>query len=307
MKIHIPPIQRMDLSGSLKIILDGIDGHPDLESCENEHDSDFIFLDFRHEGKYEINYPNKTIMIDYRDHHGALNVSQDILLYFKRSVVDKFPSLKRFHDYGARRVIPISYIVKGEAMNWDILPLADRGIDISMFFNPLAPLRGKDESRNRIARLLQARLSKNCGCPHPTVNLSAQYETFISKEGKSAHEGRNSIQKKYYNKMLNSRIVITCNPQRWEGDWRLFEAFSCSPLVMVDRMLTPVENSFVDGKHLIYYDLEKLDDLFNKIRYYIDHLDEAQTIATAGYNHALQYHTAKARMDEILKKINEDT
>ena len=104
--------------------------------------------------------------------------------------------------------------------------------------------------------------------------------------------------------MLNSKIVVTCNPTHWEGDWRLFEALSCSPLVMVDEMTTPVKNGFIDGEHLIYFSINKLDDLFAKIVYHLENLDNSQTIATSGYRHALKYHTAKNRMDEILEEIN---
>ena len=225
-------------------------------------------------------------MIDYSDSQKLLkDVYDKVFMYFKRSVCDKFPS--RYHDYGDKNVIPISYVVKNEATKWNIKPLNKRKTDISVFF----PLAGSDY-RNRVANAIEK-------------NFSKKYKVHAGLLGKRGHAGRATIQKDYYNAMLNSKIVVTCNPQLWEGDWRLFEALSCSSLVMVDRMITPVKNKFVDGEHLLYYDVDKLDNLLGKIDYYMGHLNKAQLIATNGYNHTLQHHTAKARMNEVLEKIKD--
>mgnify|MGYP001288080589 CR=1 FL=1 len=45
--------------------------------------------------------------------------------------------------------------------------------------------------------------------------------------------GRNSIQMDYYEKMFHSKIVVTCNPDNWEGDYRTWEALSTGSLVFV--------------------------------------------------------------------------
>jgi len=36
--------------------------------------------------------------------------------------------------------------------------------------------------------------------------------------------------------MREARIVVTCNPSHWEGDFRLFEAMLSGALVFVDEM-----------------------------------------------------------------------
>ena len=289
-KIHIPKLNADKdefIGGSLKILLDGINAHEELELTDSESDCDFIFLDFRHENKYDVKFPHKTIMIDYTDSQKLLkNIPKNILLYFKRSVVDKFSG--GFRDYGDRQIIPISYCVKDEAMNWGISPLVNRSTDVSILFPP----RTGDcyVNRGKVAKLIQQKMSK-------------KYKVHIGLVGEAGKIGRNSIQTDYYEKILDSKIIVTVNPDGWEGDWRLFEALSCSPLVMVDRMITPVKNNFVDGEHLIYYDVDKLDDLLGKIDYYMENLDKSQTIATSGYNHTLQYHSAKDRIDEVLGEI----
>lgn len=277
-------IQNELSEGSVKILKSGVNSHDELELASCEDDADYIFLDFR-DANTEIKFPQKTIMIDYSDSQNLLKgIYNNVLKYFKRSVCDKFPS--RLHDYGDKNIVPISYVVKNEVMNLDISPLVNRQTDISIFF----------PGSNRCVRGKVAKFIEN--------NFSEKYNIHVGFVGKHGAIGRTTIQQTYYNAMLNSKIVVTCNPQPWEGDWRLFEGLSCSPLVMVDRMITPVKNNFVDGEHLIYYDVDKLDDLLGKIDYYMENLDESQSIATSGYNHALKYHTAKNRMDEILEELN---
>lgn len=286
-KIHIPKLnadKEEFIGGSLKILLDGINEHEKLMLTDSESDCDFIFLDFRHQNKYDVKFPHKTIMIDYTDSQKLLkNIPKNILLYFKRSVVDTSPV--SLHDYGDRQIIPISYCVKDEAMEWNVSPLLDRNTDVSILFKPETKT-----CRGRIAGLIQQKLSN-------------KYKVHTGLVGNAGTIGRNTIQMDYYRKILDSKIIVTVNPDNWEGDWRLFEALSCSPLVMVDRMLTPVKNNFVDGKHLVYYDTNKLDVLLEKIDYYMENLDKSQTIATSGYNHTLKYHSAKNRIDEVLVEI----
>lgn len=48
--------------------------------------------------------------------------------------------------------------------------------------------------------------------------------------------------------MKNSKIIVICNPDNWEGDYRLFESLSCKCLVFSDKMITPVINNFIDKK-----------------------------------------------------------
>jgi len=58
-----------------------------------------------------------------------------------------------------------------------------------------------------------------------------------------------------------------------------------------------VHEWFRDGEHLVTY--SDLDDLRQKVRYYLDHPDERQQIAAAGRQHALRHHTYEQRLDAI--------
>ena len=61
-------------------------------------------------------------------------------------------------------------------------------------------------------------------------------------------------------------------------------------------------NAFQPGKEILSY--SGLDDLENKIRYYLDHPDEAEAIRKRGHERAISEHTWEARFDKILRILN---
>ena len=68
--------------------------------------------------------------------------------------------------------------------------------------------------------------------------------------------------------MLPSKIVVTCNPTGWEGDYRTWEALTSGALILVDKMITPIINPLINGKHVVFNDLNNLMELKNKILFY---------------------------------------
>lgn len=109
----------------------------------------------------------------------------------------------------------------------------------------------------------------------------------------------------YFRLLKRSRIVVTCNPSRWEGDHRTWEAFASGALVFVDRMYTPMIHPLVDGEHCIFYDLsdEGLRKLENQIICYLRDINLATEIAQSGHNFTMKYHRTSNRIDEILGVI----
>ncbi|KAH8092321.1 glycosyl transferase [Aureococcus anophagefferens] len=95
--------------------------------------------------------------------------------------------------------------------------------------------------------------------------------------------GRREINDGYFGAMRKSKIVVTCNPSHWEGDFRTFEALASGALIFVDEMYAFAE----------------------KLAYYLARPDEAAKIAAAGLKHALKYHRAVSRMDWVLRSAHE--
>lgn len=81
---------------------------------------------------------------------------------------------------------------------------------------------------------------------------------------------------------------------------RIFEGMACGALVITDHV-PGQEKLFIDKEHYIIYKNQR--ELIKQIDYYLNHLDEAQKIATAGYQHLLARHTYSHRAYEILEII----
>nr|WP_239587976.1 glycosyltransferase [Gracilibacillus alcaliphilus] len=101
----------------------------------------------------------------------------------------------------------------------------------------------------------------------------------------------------------DSKIVLNQTADHIKSlNMRLFEGIGCGSLVLTDYV-PKMEEIFTDGKHLVLF--HDHDDLIEKADYYLNHLEEAQTIASAGYRHALVHHTYENRAQELLNIIDE--
>ena len=111
--------------------------------------------------------------------------------------------------------------------------------------------------------------------------------------------------REYFRLLRRSRIVVTCNPSQWEGDFRTWEAFANGALVFVDKMYAPMAHPLIDGEHCIIYEASDigLQELRAMILYYLKNTKEAEAIAKTGFDFAMKYHRASNRIDEILDVI----
>lgn len=265
------------------ILYNGLVSNNNVVIVEDIDLCDYIFLDFRDITKaqsYRDDHLKKLVIIDYRD--GPNDVFDiQCLKYFKRSVVDKGKmEMIRYN----REIIPITYCLKDEVLRFKNIYKYDRHIDISVFFSPIGECY-----RNKMAKFIK--------------NKFRNYNIFVGLAGMNGKVGRNSIQMDYYEKMFRSKIVVNCNPDNWEGDYRTWEAISTGALVFVDNMLTPVTNPLINEKHIIFYDRNNFSELAEKIMFYLHHPQLATKISQQGNHHALQHHKPSDRIDEILSHL----
>lgn len=266
----------------LFVLKEGIESNSTTELFDDIEKADYVFLDFRDiDSNPKIEYPDKTVIIDFRDYSNKV-YNQDVLAYFKRSVV----SNGAFVNY-SRTIHPISYCIKNACL--DFGNEAERNTDISIFFARPFHSSRIFKSRMRVTDYIK-------------TNFQA-FNIHTGLCGNPGEKGRNYIQQEYYKKMCDSKIVVTCNPEFWEGDYRLFEALSSGALIIVDKMITPVKNPFIDGEHLIYYDRDNLSDLHEKIIYYLEHDDIRKSIARKGYDFVRKYHKSSNKIDEIMEEL----
>jgi hypothetical protein len=78
---------------------------------------------------------------------------------------------------------------------------------------------------------------------------------------------------------------------------RTFEIMSTGSFCLTNWIPT-IEDLFEDGKHLVLY--RSLDEMIDKARYYIDHDEEREKIAQAGYEEVRAKHTILHRVKTML-------
>ena len=83
-------------------------------------------------------------------------------------------------------------------------------------------------------------------------------------------------------------------------NYRTFETLGCKTFLITNE--TPgLRDLFEVDKHLVTY--EKIEDLFEKINYYLNNPSERIKIENQGYEHVLKNHTYKKRMEFFVDEI----
>lgn len=284
------------------LISQGLVNNPRVKIVDTPEESDFIFHFYytrhRDPGEEEIarkfysrKYdPHKTVIIDYHDSPNWYFDMQGYFAYFKRSWTQSV----RKGDYTIRKRIahpsnmyPLTMAIMDEFIIDENLK---RDVELSCTVREKA--RRGHIDRIRVLRLLE--------------RMNIQGNVQIGQLNRGNMLRFNDIDMRDYFRLLKrSKIVVTCNPSKWEGDHRTWEAFANGALVFVDRTLTPLAHPLVDGEHCIFYDLSNkgLEILRERILYYLDRTDKAERIARAGHEFTMKYHRTSNRIDEILEVI----
>lgn len=288
-KIYYVPSRKV--TREYLLIKQGLVNNPRVELVKSVAESDFVFLFYTTLKHYPLHSkvfpPNKTVFIDYHDKHFMI-FDVDCKAYFKRSWVEEVNhgqySTKRARKWPPH-FHPISFAIMDEFIT-DEQP--ERDITLSCTIRPHA----RHVNRPRVLSFI-----KGMKIPGKT-----QIGEFNSGNMKRFND---PDMKEYFNLLKRSRIVVTCNPSRWEGDFRTWETFASGALVFIDRMYIPMKHPLVDGKHCIFYDTsgEGLLKMEKMILHLIAKPELAVHIAREGHDFAMRYHRASNRIDEILEQI----
>jgi hypothetical protein len=277
------------------LVEDGFAKHPFIEPVMDATGADFVLYlpvstrtppQFIRDKKEQ----RQLIVLDEGDGAGYFPAvkQDDYLAYFKRSWVSKRDGAYTGHGRRYQRhYYPLAYSIADSYFDASKMGKMARTIDILCSNRP----HERQPTRSRIVSWIHDYLEK-----HADVKGIA---------GDVNSGGRREINEVYFNSMRRAKIVVTCNPSHWEGDFRTFEALASGALVFVDEMYTPHPRPFVDGEHVVVYDNSDPDAFFQKLDYYLSHPLEAQKLAAAGLRHALRYHRAVSRLDFVLRSAHE--
>jgi spore maturation protein CgeB len=103
-----------------------------------------------------------------------------------------------------------------------------------------------------------------------------------------------------YRALARSRITLNRHIDVAENNannMRLYEATGVGSLLITDRK-DNLGEIFEVGKEIVAYSSQ--EEAAELIRYYLDHAEEAATIARAGQARTLREHTYRHRMEELV-------
>lgn len=101
-----------------------------------------------------------------------------------------------------------------------------------------------------------------------------------------------------YVKILNrSKIAVTSNNIFKSLSMKYTETLACRTLLLADKPEGFDELGFEDRKHLVLY--SGLDDLFDKVRYFLKHDQERNQIAKQGMEFVIKHHSNKIRIKQL--------
>jgi len=288
-KIHYVPATW--ITREYRLIRQGLVNNSRVELVDSEEKSDFVFLFYTAlgHGPQAIHGfpPDKTVFIDYRDQPNVV-FPGSCLAYFKRSWVEmvketnyttKRPVHRPSNFYPLMLAIMDEFIIGGNIT---------RDLALSCTIRPHAG----HPNRPRVLDFIKK------------INIQGKKQLGEFNRGSMSRFNAPDM-REYFRLLRRSRIVVTCNPSQWEGDFRTWEAFANGALVFVDKMYTPMAHPLNDGKHCIIYEAsdQGLEELRKKILYFLEETNHADAIAKVGFDFAMKYHTASNRIDEILDVV----
>jgi hypothetical protein len=110
---------------------------------------------------------------------------------------------------------------------------------------------------------------------HVNGSLSG-YRTYV---GLASGKGRDETNAPYECALTSTKIIVTCNPWRWEGDARTMEAMASGALVLVDRMLLPPPG-VAHAQGVLFYN--STGHLLHLLNWALQHPRQADAIAKEG-------------------------
>mmetsp|Transcript_13111 Transcript_13111/g.15406 ORF Transcript_13111/g.15406 Transcript_13111/m.15406 type:complete len:524 (+) Transcript_13111:2-1573(+) len=253
---------------------------------------------FNSKEKYVHIASRKTMLLRDIHHEKGENDEVPFNSYGKKRKtygLDKnFNGTMRILRYGVRsdlvnsikEIIDEKKTAKSEE-NLDIVMMR-RPKDVIHFWNhDSAQAKGTASHRTFITKRLNAfgRMKKNA---HRTI--------FTGLVGEARMQGRQTVQRPYAEALLEYKIVVVCQRDRWEDHYRLMEALAAGALVMTDPM-HPLPYGINDKEQVIVYGSFK--ELKQNIIFYLQNPAKRLKIARSGHEVAMKKH----RSDQWLERI----
>ena len=278
---------------------EGWSNHPRTQLVDSPNDADLIvWVTTRGNTEAEIpprNYSNiPVVLLDYADGCSLHQKRGEILNlwgYFKRSFVERKEGLyiKNCSLTKEENVHPLAYSGAKAIMNYNISKPRKY-----LITNVLRTESNHNKGRAKIVNWTKAFIKKH----------GLEDESYVGGDIGTGYSA-SDWDKTYMNHLANSKVIVTANPWKWEGDFRLWESLASGAMVMVDHMkiFDFMPDTLEDKKHLVFYNSSNLTEFEELLEYYVHHEEEARIIGEAGYRFVMEHHMTTDRVTYILDTL----
>ncbi len=115
---------------------------------------------------------------------------------------------------------------------------------------------------------------------------------------------KRAIHQQYINNINKSKIFVISNNINKRLSMKYTEAMACGAMVLADEPEDLDVQGFKRDQHLVLYD--GVADLKQKIKYYLSHNAERNTIAKNGHNFVLNKHSCTKRVKQFTKIVKRE-
>jgi hypothetical protein len=115
--------------------------------------------------------------------------------------------------------------------------------------------------------------------------------------GSAGRRGRAKVTSDYVESMLHYKIIVVVQRDEWEGHIRLWEAMISGAMVIHDRILA-MPLGLEDKVNIVFFDT--LEELKQKVVYYLKHTRERLDIARRGRQLAMCQHRSWHRLEQVI-------
>ncbi len=107
----------------------------------------------------------------------------------------------------------------------------------------------------------------------------------------------------YVSYLNQCKIFVTSNNKWGTISMKYYEVMACGTLLLADPPVDLGKVGLRDKVHLVLYN--SMDDLVDKVSYYLNHPDERQTIANNGMEITRNIHSTTYRIKQLTDIVNE--
>ena len=197
-----------------------------------------------------------------------------------------------YKPYNSTEIYDVSFIGQPHGNRREVIEKVKKtGIDIKCWGKGWP--NGRISQEEMIKIFFQSKINLNLTKSSGNINFRALVSMFLKRELDSSLK---FLSPKYWPGNFQSLLA----KKREQIKGRNFEVPGCGGFLLTSDA-DNLTDYYQGGKEIVIY--RNTNDMIDKIKYYLEHNEEREAIARAGYERTLREHTYEKRFNEIFKTI----